>query len=103
MLAALVHLAERAGIRVRSVRFDRKVIEGDGGSCRVGGQELVLVDEGAPVAHRITVLVGALQRAGVRPLFVPPLVRRLAARGPGVARGRPPSPKAPPKRGAPKE
>jgi hypothetical protein len=88
MLAALVQLAERAGIGVRSVRFDRRVIEGDGGSCRVGGREVVLVDEASPVAHRIAILVGALQRHGVQPLFVPPLVRRLAARGPGVARTR---------------
>jgi hypothetical protein len=91
MLAALVQLAERAGIGVRSVRFDRRVIERDGGSCRVNGREVVLVDEGAPVAHRIAIVVGALQRRGIQPLFVPPSLRRLAARaGPTVARSRPP-------------
>lgn len=77
VLASLVELAKRTGIRVR---FDERMTA-DGGLCMVRGQPLVVLDAQSPPAAQAEILASALARFGVLPLYVPrPRAKRFALR-----------------------
>lgn len=80
VLVELVRLAERIGLEVRFVRFDRRVIEGPGGVCKVRDREVVMIDAHAPFAEQVAVLTRALAARNVTPAFVDKLLRRRALR-----------------------
>jgi len=63
VLAQLVELAKRMGIRVR---FDEV---SKGGLCIVRGEPLVVVDVQASPAQQGEILATALQRFGVWPMY----------------------------------
>jgi len=66
VLASLMELAKRTGIRVR---FDE--IEARGGLCIVKGEPLVVLDVRAPPSEQAEILAAALSRFGVLPMFLP--------------------------------
>jgi hypothetical protein len=66
VLASLVELARRTGIRVR---FDE--LEVRGGLCMVKGEPLVVLDVHAPLAEQAEILAAALSRFGVLPMYLP--------------------------------
>lgn len=66
VLASLVELAQRTGIRVR---FDEMTTEG--GLCMVRGEPLVVLDVKSPPAEQAEILAAALARFGVLPIYLP--------------------------------
>ena len=76
VLASLVELAKRTGIRVR---FDE--LTSDGGLCMVRGEPLVVLDVRSSPAQQAEVLAAALSRFGVVPIYMRPArARRFALR-----------------------
>ncbi|HEY1956910.1 MAG TPA: hypothetical protein VGH28_14920 [Polyangiaceae bacterium] len=67
VLASLVELAKRTGIRVR---FDEQMTA-DGGLCMVRGAPLVVLDVRTPPAAQAEILAAALARFGVLPIYLP--------------------------------
>jgi len=72
VLASLVELAKRTGIRVR---FDEvqttQEMTSKGGLCIVRGEPLVVIDVHATPAEQAEILATALQRFGVWPMYLP--------------------------------
>ena len=70
VLAQLVELAKRTGIRVR---FDevQTTSSSKGGLCIVRGEPLVVVDVHASPTEQAEILATALQRFGVWPMYLP--------------------------------
>ncbi len=66
VLASLVELAKRTGIRVR---FDEMTSQG--GLCMVRGEPLVVLDVGSSAAEQAEILAVALSRFGVLPIYLP--------------------------------
>jgi glycine cleavage system pyridoxal-binding protein P len=77
VLASLVDLAKRTGIRVRfdEITTDRKA---KGGLCVVRGEPLVVLDVKASPLAQAEILAGALARYGVFSIYGPRLRIRLA-------------------------
>jgi len=69
VLASLVELAKRTGIRVRFDEFDE--LSAQGGLCMVKGEPLVVLDARSPVAEQAEILAAALSRFGVLPIYLP--------------------------------
>ena len=67
VLASLVELAKRTGIRVR---FEEEMTA-DGGLCMLRGQPLVVLDTRSSPAAQAEILGAALARFGVLPLYLP--------------------------------
>jgi hypothetical protein len=70
VLASLVELAKRTGIRVR---FDevQTTSSSKGGLCIVRGEPLVVIDVHATPVEQAEILAAALQRFGVWPMYLP--------------------------------
>ena len=69
VLAQLVELAKRTGIRVR---FDEvQTPSSKGGLCIVRGEPLVVVDVHATPVEQAEILAAALARFGVWPMYLP--------------------------------
>jgi hypothetical protein len=70
VLAQLVELAKRTGIRVR---FDevQTTSSSKGGLCVVRGEPLVVLDVHASPMEQAEILATALQRFGVWPMYLP--------------------------------
>ncbi len=70
VLASLVELAKRTGIRVR---FDevQTTSSSKGGLCIVRGEPLVVIDVHASPIEQAEILATALQRFGVWPMYLP--------------------------------
>ncbi len=80
VLAQLVELAKRTGIRVR---FDevQTTSSSKGGLCVVRGEPLVVLDLRATPTEQAEILAAALQRFGVWPMYLPRhTARRFALR-----------------------
>lgn len=81
VLASLVDLAKRTGIRVRFDEIAPRV-DGDrkakGGLCVVRGEPLVVLDVRASPLAQAEILAGALARYGVFSIYAPRLRIRLA-------------------------
>ncbi len=82
ILGELEKLALRLGVEVRSVVFDRRVIESDGGLCRIGNRHLIVVDARAPALERIAVLARSLAFFDLEPIYLPPALRERLRRHP---------------------
>lgn len=80
VLFELVGLAERVGLEVRFVRFDRRVIEGPGGVCKVRDRHVVMIDAHAPFPEQVAVLAKALATRNVHTTFIDALLRKRIAR-----------------------
>ena len=80
----LLHAAERLGVAVRMEPFETPAIMG-GGLCVVRGENLVLVDQRAPLFDRIRALVRALVELQSETVYMAPEARELieALRGDG--------------------
>ncbi|HEX4512435.1 MAG TPA: hypothetical protein VH054_02830 [Polyangiaceae bacterium] len=70
VLAELVELAKRTGIRVR---FDevQTTSSSKGGLCIVRGEPLVVIDVHASPIEQAEILAAALHRFGVWPMYLP--------------------------------
>ncbi len=70
VLAQLVELAKRTGIRVR---FDevQTTSSSKGGLCVVRGEPLVVLDVHSGPLEQAEILAAALQRFGVWPMYLP--------------------------------
>jgi hypothetical protein len=70
VLAELVELAKRTGIRVR---FDevQTTSSSKGGLCIVRGEPLVVIDVNASPIEQAEILAAALHRFGVWPMYLP--------------------------------
>jgi hypothetical protein len=80
VLVELVRLAEQVGLDVQFVRFDRRVIDGPGGVCKVRDRHVVMIDAHAPFPEQVAVLAKALAARNVRPVFIDRLLRKRIAR-----------------------
>ena len=80
----LLHAAERLGVAVRMEPFETPAIMG-GGLCVVRGENLVLIDQRAPLLDRIRALVRALVELQSETVYMAPEDRELieALRGDG--------------------
>ncbi len=65
VIARLVELAQRAGIRVRFDEIEK------GGLCLVRGEPLVVLDARASPVAQAEILAAALTKFGVWPMYVP--------------------------------
>lgn len=77
VLIELETLAERLGI---TVRYEPLKIEGSqhtGGSCRVKGQEFVIIHKKASTRDKIHVLAEALKRHDLHHLYLLPSLRKI--------------------------
>ncbi len=92
MLLELEALAGRLGIAIRAEPFDKGVLGGRGGLCRVRGQPVVVMDASLPLPDRIAVLASALSHFDLDAVFVPPVLR---ARIDAARAGRSPVPHPP--------
>ena len=86
----LLHAAERLGVEVRMEPFETPATTG-GGLCAVRGENLVLIDQRAPLLDRIRALVRALVELQSETVYMAPEARELieALRGDGNRRHRP--------------
>ncbi len=81
VLASLVELAKRTGIRVRFDEIDTSATNptvGKGGLCHVRGEPLVVLDVHASPLAQAEILAGALARFGVFSIYGRRLRIRLA-------------------------
>jgi hypothetical protein len=92
MLLELEALALRLGVAIRAEPFDKGVLGGRGGLCRVRGKPVVVMDASLAVPEKIAVLAGALGRFDLDAVYLSPLVR---ARIDASRAGRSPVPVAP--------
>ncbi len=72
----LLHAAERLGVAVRMEPFETPAIMG-GGLCVVRGENLVLIDQRAPLLDRIRALVRALVELQSETVYMAPEAREL--------------------------
>jgi hypothetical protein len=75
---ALLDVASRAGVTVRTEAFDPAVfasVQKRGGLCWVGGRAVLLVDVGLSVIERVGVLADGLSGLDVDAISMPPAVR----------------------------
>jgi len=72
VLASLVELAKRTGIRVRfdEVQTTQETVS-KGGLCIVRGEPLVVIDVRATPVEQAEILAAALHRFGVWPMYLP--------------------------------
>jgi hypothetical protein len=73
-VAALVGLAEKAGIEVRIEAFGLKQLAGKGGLCRIRGRRVILVDAALGALEQAGVLGQALGSVDLRGLPIPDFV-----------------------------
>ncbi|MGH7438761.1 MAG: hypothetical protein ACRENE_23990 [Polyangiaceae bacterium] len=92
MFAELEALAARLGVAIRSEPFEKGVLGGRGGLCRVRGKPTVVMDAALATTDKVAVLAAALGRFDLDAVFVPPVVR---ARIDASLAGRSPVPAAP--------
>ena len=88
LLAALVALAEEAGIAVRVARGGESELPAHSGLCRVRGELCLVLTAAEPVEARIDAVASALRAHGGPALearFLPPAVRERLDRPPGAA------------------
>jgi hypothetical protein len=78
MLEELRELASRLGYQVREEKLHREVgYRVRSGSCRVGDQNLILIDRELAPAARLEVLADELSTRDLGEVYVSPEVRRL--------------------------
>jgi hypothetical protein len=75
LLHELEALAARLGVTIRTEPFDKGVLGGRGGLCRVHGKPVIVMDATLGVADKIATLAGALGRFDLEAVSVPPVVR----------------------------
>lgn len=90
--AALLRVADRAGLVVRHESFDRALFQDlprRGGLCRLRGVLTVFVDPSQSPPDRVATLALALARLDLERVAMPPFVRETIARqGAAAARAR---------------
>src|SRR5713101_1863687 len=86
----LLHAAERLGVAVRMEPFETPAIMG-GGLCVVRGENLVLIDQRAPLLDRIRALVRALVELQSETVYMAPEARELIEALRGRRKSSPPT------------
>jgi hypothetical protein len=76
LLDELLQAAKRLGVEVRSEPFETPATMG-GGLCVVRGENLVLIDQRAPLPDRLRVLAQALLDLGSESVYMAPEAREL--------------------------
>ncbi|MGD9764271.1 MAG: hypothetical protein AB7V27_11195 [Candidatus Binatia bacterium] len=87
LLDELKAAAEKTGLRVREERLMREVgYRVRSGRCRLGEDEMLLLDRALPVTAQLEVLVEELANRSLEDIYLSPaaraLIERAAARGP---------------------
>jgi hypothetical protein len=72
----LLRAAEKLGVEVRKEPFETPATMG-GGLCLVRGEQLVLIDQRAPLADRILALARALSELESEAVYMAPEAREL--------------------------
>jgi len=72
----LLQATERLGVEVRIEPFETPATMG-GGLCVLRGEKLVLIDQSAPLRHRILALARALSELGSETVYMAPKAREL--------------------------
>jgi hypothetical protein len=72
LLDAMEDLARKSGIRVR-----RESFRGDGGLCRVGDQQSIIINRSRMPAEQVQILAASLALIDLDGVFMPPQVRDL--------------------------
>jgi hypothetical protein len=81
--AALLRVAERAGVVVRHESFDRALFDDlprRGGLCRLRGALTLFVDPSQPAPDRVATLALGLARLDLERVPMPPFARQVIAR-----------------------
>jgi hypothetical protein len=76
MLASLEEVAQRLGIQVRYEKLAGGPIKTTAGSCRVRGEDVVLIDRRLSVPDKVHALGQELSRFDLEDVFIPPAARR---------------------------
>lgn len=92
ILLELEALAGRLGVTIRAEPFDKGMLGGRGGLCRVRGKPVIVMDASLPLPDRIAVIASALARFDLDSVYVPPVLR---ARIDSARAGRSPVPQPP--------
>ncbi len=72
----LRHAAERLGVAVRVEPFETPAVMG-GGLCAVRGEQLVLIDQRAPLPDRVLALARALSELESETVYMAPEAREV--------------------------
>ncbi len=89
--AALLRVAERAGLVVRHEAFDQGLFHDlprRGGLCRLRGVLTVFIDPSQPPLERVATLALSLARLDLEGIAMPPFVRDTIARQGAALRAR---------------
>jgi predicted phosphoribosyltransferase len=78
LLQRLKELAERTGVAVREERLVREVgYHVHSGACRLEGQDVLLLDSGAPLGDRIEAALQFLSERDLDGVYLDPDLRRM--------------------------
>jgi hypothetical protein len=72
LLEKLTDAAERCGMKVRTEKGNF-----EGGRCRMGGEEVVMLNERDLPERRLAVLARALRPEKIEAVYLPPAVRKV--------------------------
>jgi hypothetical protein len=77
LLQHLEDIAHRLGIQLRYETLGTNGLRCEGGYCRAGGKEMILINRKDSRQRKIRILAKALGRANLEGVFVPPRVRQI--------------------------
>ncbi len=81
ILSHLEALAQGLEIKVRYENLESETSFPSGGLCRLGNQQVIFVNERAPVREKIQTLAKALMRFDLNRVYIKPALRDLLEKG----------------------
>ncbi len=77
LLQHLEDIAHRLGIELRYEALGTNGLRCEGGYCRAGGKQMILINRKDSRQRKIRILAKALGKANLEGVFVPPRVRQI--------------------------
>lgn len=77
LLQHLEDIAHRLGIELRYEALGANGLRCEGGYCRAGEKQMILINRKDSRQRKIRILAKALSRANLEGVFVPPRIRQL--------------------------
>ena len=76
LLASLEGVAEKIGVKIRYENIAGGPIKTTSGSCRIKGEDVVLIDRRMTTIEKLYALGQELKRFDLEDVFIPPAARR---------------------------
>ncbi len=77
LLQHLEDIAHRLGIELRYENLAANGLRCEGGYCRAGDKQMILINRKDSRRHKIRILARALNKANLEGVFVPPRIREI--------------------------